>query len=286
MDENANREYKNSVFSLLFSEPNVLRKLYSTLVDVPLPDDMPVNINTMQDVLYMTQINDLSFEIGGKLVILIEHQSTINPNMALRLLMYTGRLYEKMVKNRGIYSRKKLTVLRPEFFVLYNGKEPFPDKAILHLSDLFEKIDIPGIEEKTLLELEVQVININEGRNEGMIRKCKELYGYSAFTAKVREYEKETGNLEAALKKAIEYCCQHDIIKEFLEKHSMEVMSMLMTEFNLEDAIAVRAEERVEEVHTEIVRNAFTKGLPIDVIRDITGLDIDTIKTLGTVQSK
>ena len=91
--------------------------------------------------------------------------------------------------------------------------------------------------------------------------------------------------MEAALKKAIEYCCRHDIIKEFLEKHAQEVMSMLMTEFNLEDAIAVRAEERVEEVHTKIVRNAFAEGLPIDVIRKITGLDIDTIKTLGTVQS-
>ena len=276
---------RHSVFSLLFSEPNVLRKLYSTLVDVPLPDDMPVNINTMQDVLYMTQINDLSFEIGGQLIILIEHQSTINPNMALRLLMYIGRLYEKMVKNKGIYSRKKLTILRPEFFVLYNRKEPFPDKAILRLSDLFEKIDIPGIEEKTLLELEVQVININEGRNEEMLRKSKELYGYSAFTAKVREYEKETGSLEAALKKAIEYCCLHDIIKEFLEKHSQEGMSMLMTEFNLDDCIAVRIEEDREERNAEIVRNAFAKGLPIDVICDITGLDMDTVKTLGTAQS-
>ena len=156
MGDNANREFKNSVFSLLFSDPNVLRTLYSTLAEVPLPDDLPVNINTLQDVLYMSQINDLSFEIGGKLIILIEHQSTINPNMALRLLMYIGRLYEKIVKNKDIYSKKKLTILRPEFFVLYNGKEPFPDKAVLHLSDLFEKIDILFIAEKILLELEVQ----------------------------------------------------------------------------------------------------------------------------------
>ena len=57
---------------------------------------------------------------------------------------------------------------------------------------------------------------------------------------------------------------------------------MLMTEFNLDDCIAVRVEERVEE----IVQNAFAEGLPLDVIRKITGLDIDTIKTLGTVPSK
>ena len=151
---NPNREHKDSVFSLLFSHPNVLRNLYSTLAGVPLPDDIPVNINTLQDVLYMTQINDLSFEIGGKLIVLIEHQSTINPNMALRLLMYAGRLYEKIAKNRDIYSTKQITVPRPEFFVLYNGKDPYPDKAVMRLSDMFEKIDIPGIEEKVLLELE------------------------------------------------------------------------------------------------------------------------------------
>jgi predicted transposase/invertase (TIGR01784 family) len=234
----------------------------------------------------MNKINDLSFEIGGKLVVLIEHQSTINPNMALRLLMYIGRLYEKMVKNREIYSSKKLTIPRPEFFVLYNGKEPYPDKAILHLSDLFEKIDISGIEEKTLLELEVQVININEGRNNEMVRKCKELHGYSAFIAKVREYEQELGNFEAALKKAVEYCCRHDIIKEFLEKHAQEVTSMLMTEFNLEDAIAVAREEREEEVQTKIVRNAFAEGFPIDIICKITGLDMNTVQTLATTQPR
>ena len=111
------------------------------------------------------------------------------------------------------------------------------------------------------------------------------LYGYSAFIAKVREYEQETGNLEAALKNAIEYCCQHDIIKEFLEKHSQEVMSMLMTEFNLDDCIAVRIEEDREERNTEIVQNAVAKGLSIDVIRDITGLDMETIKTLASAKS-
>jgi hypothetical protein len=200
--------------------------------------------------------------------------------MALRLLMYIGRLYEKMVNKREIYSRRKLAVPRPEFFVLYNGKEPYPDKAVLHLSDLFEKTDIPGMEEKNLLELEVQVININEGRNDEIVRKCRELHGYSAFVAKMREYEQEQGSLEAALKKAVEYCCRHDIIKEFLEKHAQEVMSMLMTEFNLEDAIAVAKEETREE----IALNAFANGLPIDIICKITGLDMDTVKTLGSAQ--
>jgi hypothetical protein len=86
-----NKRFKSSVFSLLFNEPNLLRKLYCALDGVSLPPDAPVSINTLEDVLFMDFINDISFQIDGKLVVLIEHQSTINPNMALRLLMYVGR---------------------------------------------------------------------------------------------------------------------------------------------------------------------------------------------------
>ena len=92
----ANIRYKDSLFSFLFSDPNILRELYCALEGVTLPEDVPVTINTLQEALFIERINDISFEIGGKLVILIEHQSTINPNMALRLLMYIARVYEKI----------------------------------------------------------------------------------------------------------------------------------------------------------------------------------------------
>ena len=84
----ANTKYKSGVFSFLFSEPDLLRELYGALEGVTLPPDVPITINTLRNVFFMGIINDVSFEIGGKLVVLIEHQSTINPNMALRLLMY------------------------------------------------------------------------------------------------------------------------------------------------------------------------------------------------------
>jgi hypothetical protein len=127
----ANTKYKDSVFSLLFSDPGLLRELYCALENVTLPADVPVTINTLRDVLFLDKINDISFEIGGKLIILIEHQSTITPNMALRLLMYVARVYEKIIGDRNIYSARLVSVPRPEFFVLYNGVSPFPDEQIL-----------------------------------------------------------------------------------------------------------------------------------------------------------
>ena len=94
----ANTKFKSSVFTYLFSEPDVLRELYCALKGITLPDDTPVIINTLDDVLFMDRINDVSFEIDGKLVVLIEHQATINPNVALRLLMYIAMVYEKIIK--------------------------------------------------------------------------------------------------------------------------------------------------------------------------------------------
>jgi hypothetical protein len=229
--------------------------------------------------LFMDRINDISFEIGGKLVILIEHQSTINPNMALRLLMYVARVYEKITADRRkIFGSKLVPLPRPEFFVLYNGEAPYPDEKILKLSDSFEKVSSLGLTEKenVALELVVKVININQGKNEGMAQRCKTLAEYSAFIAKVREFEKKAINLAEAIKLAVQYCRDHDILKEFLEQHATEVMNMLYTEWNLDDFIAVREEETREE----IAQNALAKGLPLDVISDITGLDTETIMNL------
>jgi len=280
----ANTKYKDSVFSFLFSDPDLLRELYCALENVNLAPDVPITINTLRDVLFLNKINDISFEIGGKLVILIEHQSTINPNMALRLLMYIARVYEKIIGDKNIYSSRLVSIPRPEFFVLYNGVAPFPDEQILKLSDAFEKTDSLGLPEKesNSLELTVKVININQGKNEALVKKCKTLAGYSVFIAKVREFEKDCGDKAEAMKRAIRYCSDNDILKEFLEKNGTEVMNMLITEWSMEDALAVRFEEGREERDKEIVKNAIAEGLSLEVICAITGLDTETIMTLQT----
>jgi len=301
-----NKKFKSSVFSMLFSDPDLLRELYCALDGVSLPKDVPVTINTLEDVLFMDFINDVSFEIDGKLVVLIEHQSTINPNMALRLLMYIGRVYEKIIDEKNVYSGKPLKIPRPEFFVLYNGVEPYPDEKIYRLSEAFENLKSLGLVEKDFpsLEITVKVININEGRNEEVAARCKKLAEYSAFVAKVRSLEKELGSLEEAIKAAVKYCQKHDILKEFLELHAGEVLNMLYTEWNMDDAIAVAREEGKEEgiekgreegleegiekgreegleaAKESIARNLLAEGSTPDFIQKITGLDIETIENL------
>jgi len=277
----ANTKYKDSVFSLLFSDPDLLRELYCALEGVDLPKDIPVTINTLQDVLFMDRINDISFEIDGKLIVLLEHQSTVNPNIPLRLLMYIARLYEKTISGKNLYARKLIRIARAVFIVLYNGKEDFPDSKELKLSDMLEdasSLKIPGKE--PMLELTVKVININHGRNADIAKRCKTLAGYSAFVAKVREFEGTGVDRTEAVKQAVKYCRDHDILKEFMEQNSSEVFNMLLTEWNWDDAIAVSKEEGREEEKEDIAQNALAKGLPLELIRDLTGLDMDTIAGL------
>jgi hypothetical protein len=204
--------------------------------------------------------------------------------------MYVGRVYEKIVEGRNIYSSKRLSIPRPEFFVLYNGTDPYPDEKIIWLSDAFEKAGALGLVEKDspALELAVRVLNINEGRNKEIAERCKKLAEYSAFVAKVRAFEKKLGSREEAVKSAIKYCRKHDILKEFLEQHAAEVLSMLMTEWNWDDALAVRYEEGIERgqeagIETAtitIAKNALESGLSPDFVQKITGLDMDAIKNI------
>jgi len=281
-----NKNFKDSVFTKLFKEPDQLRELYCALGGVTLPPDVPVSINTLDNVLYMDLYNDISFEIGGKLAVLVEHQSTINPNIALRLLLYYSKVTEKRVKGNVLYSRKQLSIPWPEFYVLYNGPESFPDEEILRLSDLYENPKDLGLPEvlSPSLDLKVKVININEGRNEIIVQRCKMLAEYSTFTAKIRSFLNEGNSLEEAIEKAIKYCSKRGIMDEFLEIHGSEILSMILMEWNTEDAIAYAREEGREEgwenANQEVARNLLAEGSSHEFVQKITGLSLEEIEKL------
>ena len=162
-----NTKYKASLFSTLFSNPDILRELYCALEGVTLPPDIPVIINTLQDALFMGKLN---------------------------------------------------------------------------------------------------VININQGCNEGIVKRCQTLKWYSAFVAKVREYEGEGMGLEKAIRQGIRYCIEHDILKEFLKEYGTEVVNMLYAEWDMEEALAVRYEEGREEERNYFLE-LMDQGLSIDEIK-------------------
>jgi hypothetical protein len=242
-----NRKNKDSVFSFLFSNPDILRELYSAIEGIPLPPDIPIDINTLSGVLYKDKINDLSFIIDNRLVVLIEHQSTINNNIPLRLLIYIAHVYEKIVNMKKAYQTKLEKIPFPEFIVLYNGSDKYPDYSELKLSDAFKGLENLKLTETIPLELTVKVYNINQGHNPEILKKCKTLDNYSIFIDKIREYQKTGLTLEKSFKNAIKYCIENDILKKFLETHSSEAFNMIFTEWNWDDALEVAREEGHED---------------------------------------
>jgi len=280
-----NKNHKASVFSTLFSDPEILKELYSAITGIDVPKDAIVDINTLSDVLYMKQINDLSFTINDRIVVLIEHQSTINENMPLRLLMYIARVYEKIIDRDKLYQKKLRQIPTPEFIVLYNGKENYPDRNELRLSSAFK--DIAGLksDENTNLSLEliVHVYNITHGHNPEILNRSENLNGYSQLIRKIIEYN-EKKPLAEALKSAVKYCAEHGILSKFLKNHGSEVLNMLYEEFTVEEIADIRAKEAYEEGREEekiqIAKNMLSEGLSADFIQKITGLDSDIIKAL------
>jgi hypothetical protein len=97
-DAIAERNHKSSVFTSLFGDKERLLELYNAIEGTSHKDTSIIDINTLPNVLFLNQQNDISFTIGEKVVVLIEHQSSINENMPMRLLMYIGRVYEKIVE--------------------------------------------------------------------------------------------------------------------------------------------------------------------------------------------
>ena len=250
---NANREHKASVFSLLFSNPLVLRELYSAIEGIELPPDIPISINTLSNVLHKGKINDLSFLIDNRLVIIIEHQSTINENMPVRLLIYIAEIYKKILERKNIFQEKLLCVPAPEFIVLYNVTKPYDDHKELKLSDAFK--DIEGLKTtdntSSPLELVVQVYNINKGHNSHILEKSKNLDGYSIFIDKIREYKNNGATLEESLKNAVKYCLENDILADFLNIYKSEVMNMILEDLTIDEWLEVRYEDGLEQGRVE-----------------------------------
>jgi len=225
----AKRKHKDTLFRDLFGVKAAALELYNAISGTHYGPDTDITMVTLKDILYDVPINDVSFTIDNKLVVLVEHQSTINENMPLRMLLYVARSYEQLTKDTDKYRRDRKEIPRPEFIVLYNGEEDMPEMKIMKLSDLFAEYNM---EYPVNLELTVRVYNINKGRNQEIARRCATLNAYEVFTAKVREYGK-TMKFGLAVDRATEECIKEGFLADYLSSHRKAVRNMLTAEWKL-----------------------------------------------------
>lgn len=237
-----NRQYKDSLFRMIFSEKEELLSLYNAVNGTKYSDANDLTINTIEDVIFLGYKNDLSLVLEQRLGI-YEHQSTWCGNVPLRSLFYVGKNYAGITASDNLYSSKMIKLPNPQFVVFYNGNAERPERETVRLSDAYEHH-----EENPKLELEVLVLNINVGYNDDLMNKCKKLNEYSIFVSKAREYSQNKElTIEQAIHLAVEECIENDVLKEFLLKHREEVETVSIGEYNFQEHMKVVAKENMEE---------------------------------------
>lgn len=242
-----NRRYKDALFRHLFREKQDLLELYNALNGSTYTDPEELEVVTLEDVIFMKMKNDLSFIIGSSLN-LYEHQSTWNPNMPLRGLLYFAQQFEGLLSTRGddIYGKKHIELPTPVYIVFYNGSGMQTDKVMLYLSDSFSAGRGTGC-----LECTCEVLNINRGHNGALMEKCHRLWEYSEFSAEIEENIKNGMDREEAVETAIDTCIEKDILKDVLLKQKAEVLHMLLTHYDekkhLRNTFMEGREEGLEE---------------------------------------
>ncbi|WP_051151058.1 hypothetical protein [Butyrivibrio sp. VCB2006] len=241
----ANRKYKDTVFRLLFKEDRkALLDLYNAINHSHYNNPDELIVNTLDNAIFMGMHNDLSFIIDTHLNI-YEHQSTKCPNIPLRCLFYVSSLYSQLIDEDKIYGDSRISIPEPHFVVFYNGTDEMPEEMTYRLSELYESCsDSPD------LELTVKVLNINHGMNNDLMHSCQKLNEYSLYVAKVREYS-QTLSLTQAVQRAIDYCIDHDILKDFLIKERKAVIMYSLYEYNKAGHMKAIKEESFEQGRSE-----------------------------------
>ena len=231
--KDTNREYKDRLFKFIFGNPENKEwtlSLYNAINGTSYENAADIQLTTIQDAVYMKMKNDVSFLINT-VMNFYEQQSTFNPNMPMRFLIYAGMVYSKYIEtssNYYEYSSNQQKAPTPQCVCFYNGTTDKDDRIILKLSDAFEP------EPKTDIEVTVTMININYGHNKDLMEKCKPLSEYSWFVDRIRSLLKEGKELKVAISTAIDELEDDSLIKPFLLSNKAEVTRMCITEYNEE----------------------------------------------------
>lgn len=275
------RTYKDSVFRMLFNEKQKVIELYNAFFEADYGPDTPVNFTTIKEVLFKTIKNDIAFTIADTFIILVEHQSSINQNLALRDLVYFSTMIQRMIPNKDFYKESAIKIPRPQFIVLYNGTAEMPDFWTINLSDNFK-----GEGEETSLQLTVKEYNINNGRNPEVLQRCRTLKEYSQFVSIVRERAKKEPLTDLVMKQILEHCIAEDILADFLKKYGTEVISMLFEQLTEEEAREISKQDGFEigraEGRTEGRTEGREEGRTVGKAEDI----LELLSDLGEVSEE
>ena len=267
----ANRQYKDTVFRMLFSEKENLLSLYNAVTGNAYQNADDLKIVTLENAIYMGMKNDLAFMLETN-IYLYEHQSTLNPNIPLRDLIYIGIEYQQYVDDKSLYSSRLQKIPAPKFMVFYNGTDAVDDRVELRLSNAYEHLaGEPDLELKALM------LNVNEGHNKELMEQCQTLKEYAIYVARVRQYASEM-NLNDAVARAIDECIKEGILVEFLRKNRSEVKMVSILEYDKEWEEKKLRKAEYEAGKNDVIRNMYRLGYSKEKIAEAVDKTIEEVE--------
>ena len=282
-----NRTFKSTLFIMLFEDKKNLLELYNAITGKHYADPELLEINTLENAIYMSMKNDVSFLIDGRLS-LYEHQSTKNPNLPLRFLLYISHLYSRLTVKENLYGEMIVQIPAPEFLIFYNGKDKMPERQILRLSDMY------SVQEgQPKLELEATLLNISGSNNQKLKEACRTLGEYAIYTDKIRNYT-ETMELSEAVDRAMDECIREDVLREFLMKHRAEARAMSIFEYDQERHMQQEREagiekgrriglaEGEEQLLRRLVQKNLSRGMSISEIAEVLDETEERIREIAS----
>lgn len=258
-----NRKYKDRLFCALFGQDKeALLQLYNALHGTAYTDPGQLTVITLDNVIYMKMVNDLAFVVAGALN-LYEHQSTYNPNMPLRFLLYIAEEYDAIIQqqDKDLYGNRQVMLPTPQCVVFYNENRDAADEELLRLSDAFQNKEIPAD-----LELTVHLRNINLGHNSALMEQCHKLWEYATLVNRIKANLAKGMSREPAVEESVAYCLEQGILTDFLRTNRSGVLSMLrlLTEYNEKEHMRrLKRDSRIEGALWQIRKNIF------DLLEDI-----------------
>ena len=271
-----NRKYKDGIFRYLFRDPQNFVDLYKLISGKTITADELIFKDTSSLVVNKDYYNDISYLTNdNRLIIAVEHQSTINENMALRTLIYYTELLSIYIKenNLNIFKEKAVKIPKGEFYVVYNGEKPLKNK-ILDLKENF-------LDGSSDINLKVKIVNINYDKLKNKEDK-NTVTGYSYYVNAIRKYSKYESDMNKVLQLAKEDCLRNKYLSDYLNRK--EFLSMVMEEYTFADELMTYKndgmEQGIEKTNLKVIKASLEKNLDIKLISDITGLTTEEIEKL------
>lgn len=221
---------KDSLFTHMFGDESkeYLLQLYRALHPEDIAtDESGLDIISIENVFTNDIYNDLGFIVNGKLITLVEAQSTWSSNIIFRLFLYLAKSYQnyvysdKMLKAK-LYGGEALILPKAELYVIYAGTKGRKSTKLSLKEEFFD--------DESAIDVKANVIYADDERDD--------IIGeYLAFCTILKEqlrvYNKDK---EAAVRATIKICIEQGKLSKYLSEHRKEVEEYMLAIMSSEEA--------------------------------------------------